>query len=145
MKLVKTVFFVLLLSLLSACATTSYVDKPATIEAKPGKALIVFYRESRFVGSAGSFSVFEDSVKLGALKNGSFFTVDAEPGEHVYTAKTEVTETIALDVKAGRKYYVRGSFGVGILVGRPELREVSESEAMMHIPKLKYTVFTPAK
>ena len=128
------------LAVMTACTSATVVERPASIDVKPGKGLVYFYREKSFVGSMVSYYVYEGEIKLGALKNGTFFFVDADPGEHKYRAKTEAGEDVTIKVEAGKTYYARGSVKMGVFAGRPELLEVSASEAGAKMPTLNYVV-----
>ncbi len=140
MKSLKSlIILVLSFAVLSGCATTNYAEKPAQITSEADTGLIYFYREKSFVGGGVSYAVSENGVKLGALKNGTFFIVRATPGRHFYEAKTESGESVRIDVEAGRTYYVRGSVKMGVLAGRPELVQVTAAEAAGKLEKLKYT------
>lgn len=86
-----------------------------------GKGQVVFFRPSRFVGAALSFSVHEGDTGVGKLGNGSYFLVVADPGPHAFSIQGEVTDTLNLEVEAGETQYVTQSIGVGIVMARPHL------------------------
>ncbi len=112
-----------------SCASVERTAQPAqTDRPAPGKGLVTFYRESRFVGMAVGFNVREDGTKIGGLPNGSYFVHQATPGAHRYTAATESTDEAALTVQAGKSYYIRGGIGMGAVVGRPKLTIVTPEE-----------------
>jgi hypothetical protein len=98
---------------------------PATagrIPAPPeGKGQVVFFRPSRFVGAALSFSVHEGDTGVGKLGNGSYFVLVAEPGPHAYSIQSEATDTLNTEVEPGETQYVQQTIGVGIMMGRPHL------------------------
>lgn len=140
MKIMKSLAILALsLVMLSGCATTNYAERPAQMIPEDDAGLIYFFREKSFVGGGVSYAINENGVKLGALKNGTFFVIHATSGRHVYEAKTESGAFVQLDVEAGRTYYVKGGVKMGVLAGRPELVQVTEAEAAGKIEKLKYT------
>lgn len=143
MKLFKVAVLTLMTAAAVGCTSTQIAPRPAEFTAKPGNGLVYFYREKSFVGMAVSYYVTEGETRLGAMKNGTFFTVDAAPGKHTYSAKTEVTREITLDVKEGETYYVKGGVTMGALAGRPSLTGVTEGEARDKISALTYTTLTP--
>ncbi|MFT4518648.1 MAG: hypothetical protein ACI9JM_001033 [Halioglobus sp.] len=49
---------------------------------------IFIYRESSFAGVANQYDVMVNGVLSGSLPNGSFFSVDAEPGENKVEPRT---------------------------------------------------------
>jgi hypothetical protein len=132
---VAATFFVLA----TGCASVQYAQRPSEITVDADTGLIYFYREKAFFGGGIRYAITENGTKVGVLKNGTFFVVYATPGAHTYTARTEITETVSLDVKAGETYYVRGSVGLGVFAGRPRLAEVTASEASGKLDELKFT------
>jgi len=96
--------------------------------APEGKALVVFFRPKKFVGSAVGFKVREDSVELGKLRNGRYFTVAVEPGAHVYQVHSEAKDLLNLEVAAGETHFVRGGLSMGIMAGRPNLSPSTPEE-----------------
>ena len=74
-----------------------------------------------------------DSVGYRA-RNGSQGEVRRRvPGPVKVWAKTEAREEIVLDVQPGREYYVRCTIGMGALVGRPHLQQVSVAQGRKEI------------
>jgi hypothetical protein len=97
-------------------ATTSNVGAP-----EAGKALIVFFRPSKFTGAAIGFKVREGETELGKLRNGKYFVANVEPGTHQYTVHSEAKDILTLEVEAGETYYVQGTITMGFMAGRPNL------------------------
>ena len=97
-------------------ATTSKVGAP-----EAGKALIVFFRPSKFTGAAIGFKVREGETELGKLRNGKYFVANVEPGTHQYTVHSEAKDILTLEVEAGETYYVQGTITMGFMAGRPNL------------------------
>lgn len=130
----------LALVVLAGCASATKVGAPPTPEVHPEKGLVYFFRESRFVGGGVSFNVRDNGEVIGALKNGTYFFHYVEPGEHVFSARTEVERERAIQIEAGKVYYIKGSISMGVLAGRPELTIVDEAEARLILPGLTYAV-----
>jgi hypothetical protein len=103
---------------------------PATKVAPPpeGKGQVVFFRPSNMLGMALSFSVHEGDKGIGKLGNGSYFVHVAEPGPHLFTIQSEVTDKLTLEVDAGETYYVKQTIGVGIVAGRPRLSPAEQGD-----------------
>ncbi|HEY5971303.1 MAG TPA: DUF2846 domain-containing protein [Pseudoxanthomonas sp.] len=97
-------------------ATTSKVGAP-----EAGKALIVFFRPSKFTGGGIGFKVREGETELGKLRNGKYFVANVEPGTHQYTVHSEAKDILTLEVEAGETYYVQGTITMGFMAGRPNL------------------------
>lgn len=92
------------------------------ISAPPeGKGQVVFFRPSRFVGAAVSFSVHEGEKGIGKLGNGSYFVLTSDPGPHEYTIQFEAKDTLHMEVEAGETYYVQQTIGMGVMAARPHL------------------------
>jgi len=124
----------------AAVAETS-VFGPAVVEAigtpSEGKALVVFFRPSKFAGGAVSFIVRENDSELGKLRSGNYFIAQVEPGAHTYTVHSEAKDVTTVEVEAGETYFMTGSITMGFMAGRPNLApsEVTAFEAAL--PKLK--------
>lgn len=91
------------------------------------KAQIVFFRPSKFAGSAFGFKVREGENELGKLRSGKYFVSLVEPGEHQYAVHSEVKDVLNLEVEAGETYYVQATMNMGILSGRPNLAPSDEA------------------
>jgi len=114
---------------------------PATASGKvpappAGKGQVVFFRPSRFVGMALSFSVHEGDTGIGKLGNGSYFIQVDDPGPHTFTIQSEVTDALHLEVEAGETQYVQETLGVGIMAARPHLTP-SDKATFDGMPNLK--------
>jgi hypothetical protein len=86
-----------------------------------GKGQVVFFRASKLMGAALSFSVHEGDQGVGKLGNGSYFVTVEDPGQHTFTIQSEATDSLTLEIEAGETYYVKQTIGVGIMMGRPHL------------------------
>ncbi|BBF80835.1 hypothetical protein EM6_1421 [Asticcacaulis excentricus] len=107
-----------------------------------GKGQIVFFRPSRFVGAAVSFSVREGDTGIGKLTNGTYFVHVAEPGTHEYNISFETRDTLRLEVEAGETYYVIQSIAMGVIGARPNLTPSTEEafqEKKLKVTKAKAT------
>ena len=128
----------LILSFLSSCATVEREAAPSKPDRpEAGKGLVIFYRERHFTGGGMGYDIKDNGKKIGGLSNGSYFVYQAAPGDHHFTAATEVTEEKVISVVAGKTYYVRGEVQVGIVMGRPHLTEVTNDECSSAIRKLR--------
>lgn len=129
----------LLTCLIAACATEppktqsspSAVNAPAAQVAPSlpagttpdaGKAAVIFYRPSKFVGGAVGFIVREGTTELGKLRSGKYFIVQVLPGKHTYVVHSETKDELTIDADAGETYYIEGEIGVGVFVGHPHIK-----------------------
>jgi hypothetical protein len=102
-----------------------------------GKAKVVFFRPSKFVGGMIGFIVRENNTELGKLRNGKYFIIDAEPGKHTYTVHSEATDNTILELEAGETYYLTGSISMGFAVGHPHLAPSDAATFEAALPKLE--------
>jgi len=137
-------FYIFLISsfiFLQGCATLGPAfQKTETIP--DGVGLVYIYRPDSFIGAAVAYDVKVGETVITELPNGGYFAYFSNPGEVEFWAKTESKSAVTLDIKQNQIYYIKGTIGVGFLVGRPHLMivtsEVGEkeiSECKMIIPK----------
>lgn len=122
----KKIIIVLTLFLLSACGSSRGNFIKAR-EPENDEALVYVYRPSRHVGRIISYTVFEGNNRVVQLKNGVYRPYYTTPGKKKFTAKTESTSEIEMDLVGGQTYFLEGSIGFGVLVGRPKFKEIKDS------------------
>lgn len=115
-------------------APTSIIPAPPE-----GKGHVVFFRPSRFVGSALTFTVREGDADLGRVGNGKYFVHVAEPGIHEYEAGRN--DTLRLEVEPGETYYVIESVQMGIMAGRAVLSPSDQATFEQFHPEME--LWTP--
>ncbi len=124
--------------LMIGCASVERQATPATPDRpKPGKGLVNFYRQKNLVGFAIGYDVRDNGTKIGGLPNGSYFVYDASPGRHTFSATTESTSKVTLNIEPSQTYYVRGALQMGAFVGRPKLTVVEPQEGSEAIKSLR--------
>jgi hypothetical protein len=128
---------------LAGCADVEPAASVGREHSAPGKALVVFYREDHVLGSPFGFNVCDQFAKIGGLKNGSYFAYQTDPGQHYFSATTEVTNTLVMRVEAGCTYYVRGYVRPGVVAARPVLEQVSRAEGSSAIGGLEKVTLRP--
>jgi len=127
-----------LVAMLTGCASVSRQTTNVFPEPNPDKGLVYFFREKKFKGMSISYNVKENGQVVGALANGTYFFVFADPGKHSYTASTEASSTRSLDIEAGKTYYIEAGVEMGLFTGRPSLKIASDVEAKSVLPNLTY-------
>ncbi len=100
-------------------------------------ATVIFFRPSRLVGAAMGFIVREGQSELGKLRNGKYFVLHVTPGRHDYVVHSEAKDVLTIDAEAGETYYIQGSLGMGLMVGRPNLAPADEATFEAAKGKLK--------
>ena len=140
----RLVTVVLAAILLSSCAGVQREAAPSQPDRpEVGKAMVIFYRERRFVGGGVSYKVLDNGTRIGGLPNGAYFVYQAKPGAHKFTAATESTDEHVLTLEAGKTYYVRGEVHMGVMVGRPQLVIADSKEAVAAIKDLHRVKMKP--
>jgi hypothetical protein len=123
---------------LLSCATGPGLPPFTKIEKIPDDTgLVYIYRPGSAFGAAVSYNVKANGIPIATLTPGVYYPYFAKPGEIEFSAKTESTSSITLDVKPGQTYYIKGTVGVGIIVGRPRLALVSTEVGEKEIIKCK--------
>lgn len=113
-----------------AAATAVALPKPAA-----GKGQIVIFRPSS-MGFAIKCTVRENGAMVGRVGAGKYYVVEVEPGLHNLTAKTEKTDTVAVQVEPDETSYVKCGITMGVMVGRPNLSPSTEEEFLKSVGKM---------
>lgn len=125
---------------LSGCASGSKIFETAAAQMppKPGLSRIVVYRDS-ILGFAVQPKVNVDGQPTGDCRPEGAFYVDIKPGKHEVSATTEVTRAVFVETANGKTAYVECSIGIGLLIGRPELRVIVPENGHEKIQSLVFT------
>jgi len=137
-KPISIAFMLLMLALLGGCVTGTIQETKVYPEPEPGKGLVYFFRERKMAGGAVAYNIQENGEVIGAIKNGTYFFVQATPGTHTYSASTEATKSRTIEVEAGQTYYIECGVDLGFFAGQPSLKIVIEDEALSVLPDCKY-------
>jgi hypothetical protein len=109
---------------------------PEGISAPPeGKGQVVFFRPSRFVGAALSFTVREGEQDLGRLPNARYFVHVAEPGIHEYEIGRN--DTMRMEIEPGETYYAMQNTQMGIVAGRAVLSPSDQAAFVEAQPRMR--------
>jgi hypothetical protein len=135
----KLIILIVLLGCLSSfvgCTSLGPIYKK--VDTIPeGKGLVYLYRPGAFFGGGISYDVKVGDNVITTLYPGGYYPYFSNPGEIEFWGKTEARTAVTLDVKPGQIYYVKGTVGIGILVGRPHLIVVPPEEAEQEITDCK--------
>lgn len=102
-------------------------EKISILAPPEGQGQIVFFRTGG-QGFAMGCSVNENSEKISSLGAGRYFMMVATPGAHSFSAKSEATDTLNLEVEPDETQYVRCKIKMGFMAGRPDLAPSSKAE-----------------
>jgi hypothetical protein len=126
----------LIVLLIPGCATLGpnyqKVDK-----IPEGMGLVYIYRPNSFWGGGVSYYVNTGQTVITTLHSGGYYPYFAKPGELELWARTEAKTAVTLDVKAGETHYVKGTIGIGVVVGHPHLILVSKDVGEAEIAECK--------
>ncbi len=109
---------------------------PAIAAPATGKGQVVFYRPSG-MGPLIRCTVRENGKMVARIGNGKYYVMPTEPGAHAYTAKTESTDTVRVEVEPDETTYVKCKISMGIMAGRPNLSPSDATEYAKLGKKLK--------
>jgi len=148
--LVSLVFIVFLYA---GCASvpagkTLVIHREQMPEMSPdnNSAVVTFYREGRFLVSAGlPFSLRESGQTIGVLENGTYFSVRTTHGNHTYTVEAfaKPSESITIIAKPNATTYIEVNFFAWGLRQFFSLKEIPPVTAKAAIQSLKYTELKP--
>lgn len=141
-KNVIVIASLLLITLLTGCGAKLGPVYQKAEEIPLDSGLVYIYRPSSFVGGGVSYDVKVGDTSITRLYNGGYYPYFSAPGEVEFWAQTETRSAVTLDVKAGETYYIKGTVGVGLLMGRPHLMVVPAEIAINEIVDCK---LLPAK
>jgi hypothetical protein len=139
MRNIKLALIGVALALTGCASGIKYQDMGASIATlAPDQGRIYFYRSNSMFGAAVQPNLRMDGVTVGSSKPGGFFYVDATPGGHEVSAKTEVENKLTFMLDKGETKYVRTSPSFGLFVGHivPEL--VGPDMALQELQDLSY-------
>ena len=131
-KIITVFLFTIAFGIFPTSALTS--DLP---QAKEEKGLVIFYRLSNFKGKAIRFNINHSEGSLGQLLSGTFMYKYIEPGEHRFWSQAVSQDSITINAGPGKIYYVKGEVKMGLIAGRPQFKQMSESAALSDIERLQ--------
>jgi hypothetical protein len=89
------------------------------------------------MGFAIKCTVRENGAMVGRVGAKRYYAIEVEPGTHNFTAKTEKTDTVAVQVEPDETSYVKCGISMGVMVGRPNLSPGTEDDFNKSAAKLK--------
>ena len=107
----------------------------------PIRATVYFYKPSGFVGGCVSYFVYDETDRIGALRNGGYFIYSAEPGDHKFWSETENVSSVSIKCSPEESYYIEGGVIMGFSAGNPNLTVMDKDVAPKRIQGLQYYEF----
>ena len=102
-----------------------------------GKARIIFYRASAFVGAFMGCNVYAGDRKIVGLSANRYWVLDVEPGFHSFAASGSGRAPFQLQIGQGERRFAKCDFGGGIMARNPSLVSVSDGTFAKVAGKLK--------
>lgn len=107
----------------------------------PSKGTIFVYRGKAFAGAANQYDVMLNEVLVGSLPNGSFFTVEAEPGENKIEPRTltsfDFGKGSAVSVEPGGSYCLKLTLNFCMQCKSADINVVDDQQCESEISSLK--------
>lgn len=130
MKKILTLM-VFMVTVLSGCASVPMAPPAEDAKAKQfqptkGKGAIYLYRNENFGGAIAVPVTFNGDV-VGKTAPKTFFYWEVTPGKHEITSLAENTESLSLEVKAGKSYFVWQEIKMGMWQPRTKLHLMDQS------------------
>ena len=132
----KKIFILAVTCLLSACASLGpKFDQP--IEPKKDEAVVYFYRPSKMVGKAISFTINENEELITKMPNGGYYRHTTSGGYKDFTPDSKTDKKISMKLENGKTYFVRGEIKMGVWVGQPNIEVVDNEQGLSEIKECK--------
>ncbi|GMN05166.1 hypothetical protein MTsPCn5_05540 [Croceitalea sp. MTPC5] len=97
-------------------------------------AIVCVYRPNNFVGFGAVFNLKVNGEKTGKIKNGKKIILTLPVGKTNFEVRGK---TIALELQAGKTYYLRSVLVRNMLLGKPDLVVVTEEFAKTELKSIK--------
>jgi hypothetical protein len=142
-----SVFALACVVLASGCASVNMAPPEADSAAKsyavkPGMGNIYVYR-NEILGAALTLPVELDGKAVGATASKTYLLLPVAPGKHSLGSKGETGSTLAVDVAAGRNYFVWQEVKMGALSGGSALHLVDEAKGKAGVAECKLIAPAP--
>ena len=147
-RIISTLSVILLILLLTDCASTSKSSAEKDQSAKEfaplaDKGTVYLYRAGRAVGAAMQTQIKINGKDAGGTGPGTFFRWELDPGTYVFSCTTsESSAAVEVDVKANELYFLRQDNRVGLVDGRVTLKEVDNPTGKQAVKNCKLLVST---
>lgn len=144
-SVIKMIVISLLVAGLIGCTISSPVIKSGSYDgltnSDPKKGTIFVYRDKAFGGSANQYDVMLNGVLVGSLPNGSFFTVDTEPGENKIEPRTLTSfgfgKGSSITVEQGEVYCLKLTLNFCVQCKSADINIVDAKQCESEIKSLK--------
>ncbi len=126
MKKLSALLFVVLICQIAIAQITDTTDLA-------NSSAIYFYRLPEYVGSAAKMTILSNEKPIVRLRNASFFKYTVTPGNYVFSFSFGSESRINLNAEAGKEYYIKCYYIMGLWSGIPILEPVDPASGKMTI------------
>ncbi|MEJ7848922.1 MAG: DUF2846 domain-containing protein [Pyrinomonadaceae bacterium] len=120
-------------------ATTDKTDRPKP-EVPTDKALIYVLRPT-MIGFKINSKLAVDGKWMGVNRGKTYFYFTVEPGEHYFCSESENQDYLALNVEAGKTYYLQQKVEMGMWKARTNLVVMNEEQGKKKLEDVNLSVF----
>ena len=137
---------VVLLALLSGCASSLMIRSETVLVPGPDYAVVNFLRPSNMSGAI-EFGIWDKENFIGILTPKHYIQYKASPGGHMFMARAENWSVIQATVDAGKTYYILVAQRIGVLKARVDMEVVRPDDARLSkwMDSLKPIMTDPAR
>ena len=141
----KTIFIILMIFLLTSCATTHMIkpEKAPDLIVQPDKATLVIMRDTNF-GGAIVFWNYLDGKLIGETMGKTYFVSTVTPGPHYVVVASENSCAAHFDFKPGRTYFLGQGVAMGVWRARASgFYPMTPEDAAKAMKSCRYLEYDP--
>ena len=97
------------------------IERPPAPTVIPAKSVAVRVFWTNSERPAVKCTLRENGRMVGRVGPNRYYVIDAAPGVHTYTAKSEATDAVTVQVEPDETTFVKCKIAMGLMVGRPNL------------------------
>lgn len=124
-------------------ADTDKTNHPAP-EPPPDMAMVYVVRPT-MMGNKIQTMLGVDGKWLGINRGNNYFYFTLSPGEHYLCSQAENRSVIAMNVEAGKTYYLQQKITMGFMKARNRLEIIDEAEGKKDVAKTHLSIFGEKK
>lgn len=135
----KFIYIAFLSIVISSCASTTQFVKYSDVLKEPqkGYSKIIVIRKNTAFGSAISSKIYQDNKLIGKLGYANVLSWQSKPIKTVIVATTENKDSLNLNLKENKTYYLRLDYSIGFLIGRAKLKLINKEEFLKLYSRIK--------
>ena len=136
MKRLLTYLLLILIPVLTSCATTGTKDISMINFELPGdnESALFFVREKQLLGGGQPSKIFVDNIEVSKIISGQFDKIIVEPGRHIIRTEMGnvlgvgiVPVEVTVNTKNGSSHYFIINYKAGLLTGKFRITETTKN------------------